>query len=386
MSNLNKRLDEVQISRGIAIFGVLTVHGTSTAVLNVPHESSFFPLYNLFHTLGTLGTPTFIMLSSFILFYSYYKRAFTLRLVLNFFNKRLKFILIPYIVISLFYFFIKWRVMGLNTFETYDLALERLQYYLVYGKAHPHLYFVFLSVQFYLVFPLLLWALKKSILLRRYAILIGLVIQLFWLYGNLTYKWIPSQFSIIFAYAAFYLLGAYLGIHYEQLKESMVKAPAKGAKIIGVICFFCGFFGFAFVIFRYLVHIGLWDKVTNYFPEVLNPFYYRLFWLSYNFFVTVVILFIANYIDKFTKRSKQFFMYIGSLSFGIYLIHPFFLLLLRPLFETSQPIGIFHVYQSLIYFLTLLFSILTVYGAYRFIPFSWVIFGKSTIPYAFRKG
>lgn len=382
--SVNKRLDEIQISRGIAILGVLTVHGTSTAALNVPHDSLYFPFYNLLHTLGRLGTPTFIMLSSFILFYSYFNRELSSSLIISFFKKRLKYILVPYIVISLFYFFVKWKYLGVISFDSSIDAWESFKYDLLFGKAHPHLYFVFLSVQFYLLFPFVLWAMKKSAFLRRFAILIGLAIQLSWLYVNITYELIPTEFSIIFAYAALYLLGAYLGINYDEMKKKWQNRNPKLTFTVAAIIFFCGFFGFAFVGYNYLVHLELWDLVSSYFPNGLDDFYYRLFWLSYTFFVTMVVLFIANYINKYSKIIKRFLLEIGSLSFGIYLIHPFYLMILRPLFETD-PIGIFHVYQITIFVLTFVFSIVTVYVAYRFIPFNWIIFGKSSIPNYFEK-
>lgn len=383
-SSVNKRLDEVQISRGIAIFGVLIVHGTSTAALNVPHDSLYFPLYNLLHTLGRLGTPTFIMLSSFILFYSYYKRDFSTSLIRSFFKKRLKYILVPYIVISLFYFYVKWRILGVISFESSNLAWGSFQYDLLFGKAHPHLYFVFLSVQFYLLFPFVLWAMKTSALLRKYAVLIGLTIQLFWLYVNTTYELIPTEFSIIFSYAALYFLGAYLGIHYEHIKMKIQEGNAKLTMMIVTVLFFCGFFSFAFVGYNYLVHLELWDYVAYYFPDALSDFYYRLFWLGYTFFVSMVVLLIANYINKYSNKVKGFLIEVGSLSFGIYLIHPFYLLILRPLFVTD-PVGIFHIYQFIIFVLTFIFSVGTVYVAYRFIPFHWIIFGKSSIPYYFKE-
>lgn len=373
-----RNLEELQISRGIAILAVLLVHGTSTAIVNVPQDSIYFPFYNLLHSFGRLGTPTFIMLSSFILFYSYYHREFSNHLITSFFKKRLQYILVPYVVISIFYFLIKWQVLSVSSYSTAEEAWNDFQYDLLFGKAHPHLYFVFVSVQFYLLFPLFLWAMKKSKLLRSYAIPIGLIIQLFWLYGNTTYEWIPKEFSIVFSYAALYFLGAYLGIHYDSLLHQWKLRSTKLVALVVTVFFMSGFFGFAFTAYNYLEHIGVWPQVARLLPSVFGEFYYRVLWLSYTIFMSVSILFVANYLTKVGGRFKASLLLLGSLSFGIYLIHPFYLMILRPVFETS-PIGIFHVYQGIILMVTLLISGLTVYVVYRFLPFHWILFGKSTI-------
>ena len=50
------------------------------------------------------GTPTFIFLSSLVLFYNYYDRPTTKKLIGGFYKKRLLYIIIPYTLFSVFYF------------------------------------------------------------------------------------------------------------------------------------------------------------------------------------------------------------------------------------------------------------------------------------------
>lgn len=163
-----RNLDEIQLARAFAIIAVLIVHSSSEGVTTIPVDSALFPIYNFLNIAGKLGTPTFIMLSSFVLFYNYYSRETTISLFKSFYVKRIKFILIPYIVFSVFYFLGKWYL-----FRYYDTPIEALQVFLeqlAIGKAYPHLYFVFISVQFYLMFPLLLLLFKKFGFIRKNAI------------------------------------------------------------------------------------------------------------------------------------------------------------------------------------------------------------------------
>lgn len=196
-----KRIDEITIARAIAIFGVFFVHCTSTAVTTLAHDSSMYRIYNFFSTFGRLGTPTFIMLSAFILFYSYYNREVNSTLIKNFYSKRLKFIVLPYLTFSLFYFLVKWNINGLGALSPQDL-IERFVFLIKYGKAHPHLYFVIISIQFYILFPFLLLALKKIKWLRYLAIPIGIAVQVVWIYVNRHYLQVDYKGSVVLTEAA----------------------------------------------------------------------------------------------------------------------------------------------------------------------------------------
>src|SRR5699024_8378452 len=87
------------------------------------------------------------------------------------------------------------------------------------GKAHTHLYFVFISVQFYLMFPLFLYIFKRYPKLTKYLILIGFVLQWsFSIYNNLVWKY-ENVGSLSISYMSHYLTGAFIGIYYEEIKE-----------------------------------------------------------------------------------------------------------------------------------------------------------------------
>ncbi|MFY3791587.1 acyltransferase [Ureibacillus sp. MALMAid1270] len=380
-NGVQKRLDEITIARAIAITGVLLVHGFSTGATTVEPSSIMFPIYNFLNTAGKWGTPTFIFLSSFILFYTYYNRKLDTKLVTNFYKKRLKFILVPYIFFSLFYFSIKW--IFLDSFSYGDIW-ERLSFYLLWGKAHTHLYFVIISVQFYILFPLFLWAMKKSALLRKYSILIGLVIQWAYIFINRHYLQIDFKGSIVFNYATFYFMGAYIGIYYEQIKTKMREILSYRDKVVGIVFACYGIFLVVYVGYNYLTRMNAWIHVKKVLPEFIVINFYEFSWGFYAIFAALMILILSNYIaNSKHERFKQFLMNIGIMSFGIYLIHPLFLMVFREVLFSGNSL-LFHVFQFLTFILVYVISYYLVYFTYRYIPFSWIVFGKSEVKYKFK--
>lgn len=380
-----KRLDEISIARAIAITGVLCVHGFSTAVTQLENSSIWYPIYNLLNIVGKLGTPTFILLSSFILFYTYFNRTIDLKLITNFYMKRLNFILIPFVFFSLFYMVTKWILIDTITYSSISAFWDKLQFYLLWGKAHPHLYFVIISVQFYILFPLLLWLMKKSIIIRKYSIPIGFIIQWVWIYVNRHYLQVDYKGSIVFSYASFYFVGAYLGIYYEDIKSKMANFIKYRDKVITFVSVGLGIMLATYVGYNYLVRIGVWGDVSSKLPNFITVNIFEVTWGLYTMFAAIFILMISNYIAKsHHEHMKRFLTNIGIMSFGIYLIHPFFLQIFREIFVSGDSL-LFHFYQLLTFILVYVISYYLVYFTYRYIPFSWIIFGKSEVKFKFSK-
>jgi len=104
MATLQKeRISELQIVRALCIIAVITVHATSYATVQMT-GSSYFVVYNFLNIFMKYGTPTFIAMSAFVLFYNYNDRPLNKELLTSFYKKRLLYILLPYFMFSLFYF------------------------------------------------------------------------------------------------------------------------------------------------------------------------------------------------------------------------------------------------------------------------------------------
>ncbi|MBM7551696.1 acyltransferase [Thalassobacillus pellis] len=366
-------LDEIQLARAFAILAVLVVHSSSSGVTQVPTDSLLYPIYNFLNIAGKLGTPTFIMLSSFVLFYNYYPRKTDFQLIKRFYQKRLKFIIVPYILFSLLYFLIKWYVY--YDYGSITDAASRFLYLLALGKNHPHLYFVFISVQLYLLFPLLLILFKKLTFLRYHAIWIGITLQWVWVILNKNYFHITLKGSISLSYLSFYFIGAYLGIFYFDIKNKMQQPEYKDKVLIPV------FIGYGAIVmlytgYMYLVRVGGYKAIADSLPQFVTSYISEFTWATHALLAGLVLFYLAHRANKkFSSRSKMIFMEIGATSFGIYLIHPLYLMGARALFPGGSPLE-YHSWQVITFLLISSASWAVVRLTFHFVPKYWIIFGK----------
>ncbi|KOP64651.1 acyltransferase [Bacillus sp. FJAT-18019] len=373
MNNMNvlprERLPELQLIRAFAIIGVLSVHSTSYAV-SAMTDSKYFFIYNFMNIFMKHGTPTFIFLSSFVLFYNYYDRPMTKKLIGGFYKKRLLYIIIPYTLFSVFYFtllhflYYQGRPFG-------DTMVSFVQKLLT-GKAYTHLYFVFISIQFYVLFPLVLWLFKKATRLVQWAIPIGLLIQWTFILMNKYYWQVPNKGSWAFSYIAYFMLGAYIGIYYPKLKAWLVisRANARSYRIVAWLMLWIAWGAAGFI------HVSMYYNSRLY-GTVYNSTLYELMWNAHTYLGTLVLLQLAILFYRAGARSwTSAFERLGAVSFGIYLIHPFFLLLYRHFPLTTGNSMLVHLWYAGGFAAALGCSWIVVELTIRFIPGSWVIFGN----------
>ena len=362
-----KHLDEIQFARAIALFAVLAVHASSTGVGFTEHSSPAFSIYTFFNYAGKLGTPTFIFLSSFILFYTYYHRKLTMDLFKKFYKKRMLYILVPYLVFSIFYF-------GLSSYMNTTVGVpfvpsEALWNFVVAffnGDAYFHLYFVFVSVQLYLMFPLILYLFQRFAFIRRFAIPIGIGIQWTWVIANSEIFQIVQKGSISLSYFMFYFFGAFLGVYYEKISEWILNWRKS---LPGLLAFFAAylFMMFFYVRINYLTLTG---------QEAFSSRLHEFAW-STHAFTAAAALFIFIHLMRLWKMPgiKKFLTEIGTVSFGFYLIHPLFLLILRQMLPSGEAM-IFHAWQLATMGITFFASWFIVRLFFDFVPHSWIVFGK----------
>ncbi|GEL78646.1 acyltransferase [Tenuibacillus multivorans] len=371
--NHRRNLDEIQLARAFAIFAVIIVHSTSNGVTVLQPDSTLYPLYTFLNTAGKLGTPTFIMLSSFVLFYNYYLRETNGSLIKRFYVKRLKYILVPYILFSAIYFGVKWYIY--YDYPSLAFAAEKFLTQLAKGDAHTHLYFVFISVQLYIMFPILMILFKKSTFLRKNLIWIGLALQWLWVVLNRNYFGISDTGSISFSYFSFYFIGAYLGIYYDSIREKMRNASYRG-KIMNIIFTSFGAMLVLYTGYMYLARINQWGPVYEALPAFITKYFGTFTWATYALLAGLVVFYLAHLAEKkFGPRTKMFFMEIGATSFGIYILHPLILLAIRITLSPGNPY-VYHALQIGVFISITVLSWLAVRLTHKFLPHYWIVFGK----------
>lgn len=363
-------IPQLQIVRALCIIAVLCVHSTSFATLNMT-ESGYFFAYNFVNIFMKYGTPSFIFLSSFVLFYNYYERPVTKELVGGFYRKRLKYILVPYFMFSVMYYIISYILNNrdLGVVET----LQHFTIQLLTGKAWTHLYFVFINSQFYLFFPIALLLLKSSRTLLKWSVPIGLAIQWGFVFMNKFYWQVKYPGSWMFSYMSYFMLGAFLGSFFPQIKGWII-ASRENATIPRVIFWVLLW---AAWLTAALNHVNIYYQSrlhgTNY-----NTTLYEFLWNAHTYLGTVVLLQIAFFAYRhFSPVLIKWISQLGALSFGIYLIHPLFNLVYRNFPPTTGNSMLVHLWYVGGFFFALIPSWIVVSLVIKYVPFSWMIFGNS---------
>ncbi|MEC0180954.1 acyltransferase [Paenibacillus peoriae] len=371
MKPTNKeKIPELQLVRAMAILAVIMVHATSYATVQLT-DSSLYVVYNALNVLMKYGTPVFIALSSMVLFYNYKDRPMGRQLLIRFYKQRLLYILLPYFMFSLFYFVLSLMADSSETWNIAALA-ESFAVKLATGKAYTHLYYIFIMMQFYLAFPLVLWMFQRYRHIPQWSIVMGLLVQWSFVIGNKFLFQVQNKGSWALSYMACYMLGAALGYYYPQLRTWFLRR--KGERSFAGVLSWIGIW--AVWLISATVHVYMWYESRMY-GISYNSLVFELMYNMYSLSSTLVLLQVSFLMYR---RQHSFIIRrlerLGTLSFGVYLIHPFFLLLYR---QFSPHIGspqLIHIWYAGGFFFALLCSWLVVSVIARFLPFAWILFGQ----------
>jgi probable poly-beta-1,6-N-acetyl-D-glucosamine export protein len=363
------RLHELDLFRAICILSVILIHATSFATLAMA-DNRLYGVYNFLNIFSKFGVTSFIFLSGFVFFYNYYPQPLTKAKFKTFYSNRLKYILIPYFLFSAFYFLLRWY----QNKKVWDVShlLSRFGSDLLTGQAYTHLYFIFITIQFYLLFPIILLLFQRSRWLAASTVILGIVLQWAFFLLNREYWQVPNRGSWSPTYFGHYFLGVWMGIYYDRIKSWIIiaKENLTRSKIVLWIAIWgiCLASGFAYVSMFYhaklygtrysnLMYDGLWDVFTLLFPFVL--------------------LQVSFLLGKHTNTSWwiRWLNHLGVVSFGVYLIHPLVLLVYRKFPVNSGNSWIHHLWYAGGFMCALFISWIAVTLISR-MSWSWLMFGS----------
>ncbi|WP_128895646.1 acyltransferase [Longirhabdus pacifica] len=382
-----KQIDELFIVRAIAIFSVVFFHSIGEFFVRLTPDSTWYPLYLAAHTIAKFGTPTFIMLSSFVLFLSYYHKPWNIKRIGQFYKRRLMYIIIPFILISAVYF--GFKAYYYIDYPSYKAALFEFLHQLWTGTANGHLYFVFISVQLYILFPILLALMKTFKTLARLSIFIGFALQ--WSFVIYTeVKQVPwhefpiTNGSIALSYFSFYFLGAFMGIYYDKIEKFILITKSYFKHhAVGFISFWClAFISMGVnVIVEYGVNVHQW--------QIQYYALWSLFMWNVRSILTAIVVMQLSYwlYRKLPVFVVNGLIHLGVVSFGVYLIHPLVnFLYVDNIGISGHPLG-FHLSAMAMIAAALFLSWMVVGMAMRYIRGSWVLFGAfpKRVPYVAKR-
>ncbi|WP_164779723.1 acyltransferase [Paenibacillus kobensis] len=362
------RLSEIQLMRAIAMVGVVLIHATSFATVQMK-ASSVYWIYHVLNVSMAFATPTFIFLSGFVLFYNYYDKPLTRRTLGHFYRKRLVYVIVPYVLFSIIYYVLYHYAYepGLPAAETIHDFFVRL----ATGRAYTHLYFVFIIAQFYLLFPLLLSLLQRFPATIGWAVPVGLAIQwAFFLWNDASLQ-LPNLKSWAPAYASQYLIGAVLGIYYPKLRtwlnvSRQHATPGRAAAwMLALLAWLAA--GAAML----AIHYDIRMHKAEYSPLLTDAL-----WTAYSITSAVMLLLLSPALSRRLPSLLRIPLdSIAAYSFGIYLFHPLVLFLYRQ-HQPGDASAYLHVWYAGGFAAALGSAWLITALAARFVPGSTLLFGE----------
>jgi peptidoglycan/LPS O-acetylase OafA/YrhL len=204
-------LYEIDIVRILTFACVIGVHVTSYTVAS--NDVALYGLLTLLH----FTREVFFALSSFVLIYSYIHKPVPFR---KFWPRRFLLVGVPYVVWSAIYF---WSNSLRSPRGTFLDMLGKFWIDLLSGTAWYHLYFLLVTMQVYLLVPVIVWLIRKTRRHHTQLLVVSGVIQLI-LTGIYMYhpQWAPwngfkDQFFV--SYQFFIILGAACADHQKTLLD-----------------------------------------------------------------------------------------------------------------------------------------------------------------------
>ncbi|WP_052339885.1 acyltransferase [Gorillibacterium massiliense] len=359
--------------RALAILGVIMVHVTATPIGEIQgKQSSLYALFNFLNIFNKFGTPTFLFLSAFVLFYSYYDRPLSKALLSRFYKRRLMYILVPYLVGSCFYYMLGlYGVYGFSHMSDYG-SVKQFLGLLVHGKTYYHLYFIFINAQFYVLFPFMLWLLQKKPQLTKMLIPIGLVLQWAFVIGNLEVMHYGDKGYLFISYFANFCLGAFFGIFHKQVRDMLDLTWEKLFTYRGGIWLVV----WGVWLVATVAHIHLWyENRTG--TANAGAFTYELLWFLQTYTSGLILYQLAGLLYRKLKgTAAKLLLHLGSVSFGVYIVHAAVLYLFIRLLDTPSQPHLYVLYYACAYAATLSVSWMVVGLLQKRFKFAWVLFGS----------
>lgn len=309
-----EKIKAIEYIRGISMLGVIGIH---TGAYSLSNPKVNIHLFALLEIVTRFSVPIFFFVSAFGLFIT---QDLTAKLnYSNFIVRRLRTVLLPYIVWSLLYMIHYTFVSGDAQIWHPPLVYE----YALFGLASYQLYFLVILLWFYTFMPL--WRLMVRYIInnpiRNLTILLLLQIAFnyyssYMLHANTSSYYLNKALSHrtsywILHYVFIFLLGAVCAIKYSAFKEALKRHQEH------IKAFFYATLAGILLFYYYLLYSA------NYTPEAAVNTDHQLspIGILYTLSTTLFLFMICNK-DTLPQGIKNILSKLGEHSYVVYLVHP----------------------------------------------------------------
>lgn len=288
------RLELVYLRAIICAIIIVTHLLTQITLKHENMEGGSLVLQFYIRNIVIFGTPCFIILSQLLTTLNYQKVTY------RYLTTRVKYILIPYILMGLFYSYSE----SLLTDSSFNKQfIENVLLGQWYG------YFIVVIMQFFIL-SYIIFKINYNLFNSKILLLLSFILQQSFLYyftnntafhDTVLHYYPLSENTIIFGWIFYFFLGAYMGYNYERVLNFLERYL-----VIMIVLAVATYF-----VFIALANGDYWN-VTS-FSYSLTP---------YNSIMFIVILGICTHFKTMLFNTIQM---ISAFSFFIYLLHPIIL-------------------------------------------------------------
>ncbi|QSB22458.1 acyltransferase [Curtobacterium sp. 24E2] len=357
-----RHLYEVDVLRILTFACVIGVHTTSHTAAS--DDVGLNALLALLHFTRLV----FFSLTAFVLVYSYTLRP---RPMAQFWPKRFLLVGVPYLAWSFVYVGSSWLVSSTRRGDVPDLVRTFAEG-IVTGSSWYHLYFLLVTMQVYLLLPVIVWLVRKTRGYHVTTLVVTLVVQLVVFAG---YKYFPAsdawlhgyQKQFFFSYVFFIVSGAIAADHADAfLRFIRVHRRAVLWAFAGVGALTLGVWALQVALGQSLYAAG----------TPLQPI--EAVWSTAVFVGFLAIG--ARWADRRRPGSPaaRFVDYASDRSFGIFLSHPFLIWILLygdSWLEAVVP----RPWLTLVTYLLVVVLSVAVTEAFRWTPLSVPLTGRPSL-------
>lgn len=314
----HKYYPEINYLRGFAILAVISIH-VSAYFTKMDSINALTLVYMTIDAVSQFAVPAFIFISGFVL-YNKYNSNFDLK---QFYLKRYKTIIPPYIIFSTFYIVVKLPVAKM-LHRTIDMDI--LHMYLT-GNALFHMWFFMLIIQLYILYPLILKIYNYS---NNKSLALSFILSV-----------LLSEYEVT-SYLFYFVLGMYLNNHYKNLliHKNYIVIPIF---LIGTVTQIYVYMDMYFS-YELLMHI------PKYIINTVTVVYFTVIFL--------VLLEISH--SLYNSKKLKSIDNLGSYSFAIYLIHALFIYIFAIIFPKVGFAYSNILFYPVMFILTLGFSMVSI--------------------------
>ena len=349
-------LDPIRI---VTALGVIGVHVLAFTMF-LEHSGGATLLHNAVLNALHFTRQIFMFVTPFALVYVYYGKPFSAK---QFLIKRAIGVLLPYSIWSVIYTWVNspqpfWPFIGTSLFN------------ILTGNAAYQLYYILLSLEFYLIFPLFMLFLKRIERHPWKSLLISFIVQMIFIYADYHYlqggpfggtplgRFINYyQDRFVLTYQFFFFLGAFAALYMQRARAFILK---HGWLVIGIFLATT-----AWVWAYFFIQVLAFHENQGYVLSVLQPSIEL-----YSIGIILLFCWIAAHWAKQTDaegrpHGYRFWHYLSDSSFGVYLVHvlilnsvvlPYIAPLLKSFLPSAVSISlIWAIVGSTSIFITLLF-------------------------------